>query len=160
MIKEKTGNLIESLESGEVNVACHCCNCHTVMSAGIARALADKYPEVERVDKEFMKNSVQPENKLGYFSGVNVGENRFVINLYGQKSPSRSQRAVNYEAIYSAMEKLRKLLQDKEKTHFTIGFPKKMGSDLAGGDWNVIKAMIESVWEGWPSDVYIVELKR
>lgn len=159
MIVEKEGDLLASLENGEVNVAVHCCNCEAVMGAGIAAAFASKWPQVAEVDREAFDNH---QAKLGYFSGVRVHSEEkggFVINLYGQEKPNKHERAVNYEAIYSGMERLRQVIEKKEATNLTIGFPKKMGSDLAGGDWNVIKAMIESVWGDWPAYVYIIEKK-
>jgi hypothetical protein len=37
-----------------------------------------------------------------------------------------------------------------------LGFPRNMGCVLGGGDWRVVKALIESVFEGDPEiTIYI-----
>jgi len=101
--------------------------------------------------------SVEPY--LGKVTITPVEEGRFVANLYQQATikslnPEIS-RHVSYDAFYNGLCELKRIFADNPQ-HF--GFPKKIGSDRAGGDWRIILAMIQSVFDD--STVTIVELKQ
>ena len=82
MIKIITGDLLDSQEKYIGNI----CNCVTQNSAGVAKAIFDKYPY-----SDSYTNRKTPDN-LGniLISGIRLN-NRFVINLYSQYYPVYSK---------------------------------------------------------------------
>ena len=61
-------------------------------------------------------------------------------------------RFTNYEALYRSLKNLRdkkiKYLLDEGKINESdrIAFPYQMGSNRGGGDWNIVKTMIDSIF--------------
>jgi O-acetyl-ADP-ribose deacetylase (regulator of RNase III) len=157
----KKGNL---LTDPTIDVAGHVANCQHTFGSGIALSIKNMYPEAYEADG---KAAQDKSNKLGEISYVGIRRNDrpFVIfNLYGQHLYGVGVRHLNYEAMYVALEKMRKVC-DMAETSFaarglpmpTVGFPKLMGCDRAGGNWNVVERMIEVVFDGYTGDVVIVE---
>jgi O-acetyl-ADP-ribose deacetylase (regulator of RNase III) len=151
----KKGNL---LTDSDISVIGHCTNCQGVMGSGIALSIKEIYP----IAYDAYKNAESKEGlKLGEISYGSVLRNSkpFVIfNLNGQHLYGTDSRKINYEAIYSALEKMRRICEmAKMEPKPTVGFPHKMGADRAGGDWRIIERMIEAVFDGYSGDVIIVD---
>lgn len=124
------GNLLDS----NVNYICHQVNCQKVMGAGIAKQIADRWPQVK---EEYQANNAS----LGHISMTLVGERQAVINMYAQYNCGTDKRYTDYEAFYSCLEKI----HDATKDTSIIGFPYGIGCGLGGGDWDIIEKMIEKV---------------
>jgi O-acetyl-ADP-ribose deacetylase (regulator of RNase III) len=144
-LTEIEGDLLEFPEG--IDIICHVSNCKNAMGSGIAKQIREQYPEAYAADTQAAKNN---QNILGYFSGCKITSREFdtpkyIINLYGQENVGIDKRQLDYEGFYSALERLKQAL-DEKGTQFTLGFPERIGSDRAGGDWNVVKAMILSVF--------------
>jgi len=131
----------------------HCANCFCTMGSGIAKHIRSTYPEVYESD---CLTKSGDNLKLGTFSlGTikNPKTVRFIYNLYGQYYYGVESRKLNYEAIYTSLEKMR---DDCIKNNiFTIGFPKNMGCKLAGGHWPVVLEMIKHIYSDDRFTVYI-----
>ena len=132
------GDLLELAEGNHYDVIIHGCNCFHSMSGGIARAIAQKWPEVEEADKRTAKGD--PE-KLGTYSECRVSGSEgyapyevLVINGYTQYRPGAD---VNYDAIRSLMQRLHRELPKEAQ----IGIP-RIGAGIAGGDWQEIEDII------------------
>jgi O-acetyl-ADP-ribose deacetylase (regulator of RNase III) len=157
MIKEIKGDLLDC----EANVIIHCCNCQCIMGAGIAKQIAERYPEAAAVDK---KTRSGDETKLGSFSYAKTSDGKTIVNLYGQYGLGHGLRHLDYEAFYSGLEKI------ANKCHATymkdggenivVGLPKLIGCGLAGGNWSIVKAMIERVFKDEAYPVLIVEWNK
>jgi O-acetyl-ADP-ribose deacetylase (regulator of RNase III) len=146
-MKIVSGDLIKLAEEGCFDVIFHGCNCFHVMGGGIARQLADKYPQVARADK---LSGYGDKNKLGTFSQARVkasNGNIFTVkNVYTQYRPSYG----NDVFVYGAFKEFLDLQVDylscmtlpKSRPKKRLGFP-MIGAGLAGGDWSRILPMIE-----------------
>ena len=128
------------------------------MGAGIAKQIADRYPQAKEADDECAKIG---QNELGErsFAEFEIEENDLddsqkfikvtrkckIFNLYTQDG-IRFGREVNYEALY------RNLLLLRNKLNFLnercLGIPHGMSSGLAGGSWKIVYAMIEHLFGG------------
>lgn len=156
-LHEAYGNL---LTQDHIPVIAHQANCQNTMGSGIAKSIRELYPVAYAADTNAAKAGV---NKLGNisigYSSVtdNSPQKKIIINVYGQDLYGRDSRKTNYEAIYCGFEKIKQFLIDEN--HKVIGFPKLMGCALAGGNWKIVKTMIEEVFADWDGDVYIVEFK-
>lgn len=156
MITEIKGNLLNS----EANLIIHCTNCFHTMGGGIALAIKNKYKEAYEADLETEYGS---EDKLGTFSvSRRTEDNKFIFNLYGQYEFG-GLRPLNYEAFYSGLEATKISIDNKnfELTEMNpvIGFPARIGSALAGGNWKVVREMIYAVYDSSKHPVVIVDFE-
>jgi O-acetyl-ADP-ribose deacetylase (regulator of RNase III) len=105
------------------------------MGAGIAKQIADKYPEVLRADKEFVNN---PILKLGRYSVCSVEEGK-IYNLYTQLEPGP-----NFElaALKSALDELSREVR-YYRTTLKLAVP-QIGAGIGGGDWDYIKMILDN----------------
>ena len=133
----------------------HCCNCQHIFGGGIALVIKNQFPKAYEADCKTDKG----DGKLGQVSVAKVEldgrYNKYIFNIYGQASPSTSKRAVNYEAIASGLELF---IKTASMLGWSIGFPKFMGSALAGGDWEIILAMIETYGKKYGVNIKIVSM--
>ena len=139
MIKYIDGDLVKEAEL--FDVIAHCCNCFCTMGAGIAPQIKAKFPEAYEVDCETIKGD---ESKLGT---ITFTENTqpIVVNLYGQYDYTgrrHGEMDLDYDALRSALRAMK-----EEFSGLLFGMP-KIGAGLAGGDWDVIEAIIEEELEG------------
>ena len=136
------GDLIKLAEQGEFDVIIHGCNCFCTMGAGIAKTIKGKYPQAYIADKNTESGA---REKLGSYSAVDVqaGEYKFtIVNAYTQFHWRGAGVKADYEAIRSVMKQI--------KTNYSgsrIGYP-LIGAGLAGGDWEVISAIISEELNG------------
>lgn len=169
------GNL---LTHPKIQVIGHQTNCQNIFGSGIARSIKEMYPEAYQADCVAAKNK---QNSLGQISRAEVPSihgiaNRYgnqicrIYNLYGQNlgtGPNGNARKTNYEALYSALEKMAgELRATEEDLHMfdynrepIVGFPFLMGSALGGGNFDIVSRLIEVAFDGYKSDVFIVHFK-
>lgn len=136
--KEVKGDLIDLYERGHFDVIVHGCNCQNLMGMGIARALAEKYPELMIADREF-PIPVQNYQRLGNYSKIthmNTQTNRLccILNAYTQYNPGK-------DLCYLALEMVLKKINNTYKPE-RIGIP-LIGCGLGGGNWNIVKKIIK-----------------
>ena len=142
------GNIISLAESGLFDVIIHGCNCFHTMGAGIAKEIATKYPEAYSVDKQYTTKG--DKTKLGGYTHVQVtsanGHKFTIINAYTQyyygRPKKNSEPLVDYTAVGSVFSLIR-----CNFGHLRLGYP-KIGAGLAGGDWNTIKNIIDTILHG------------
>lgn len=135
----KIGNLLDA----QTAVIAHQVNCQGVMGSGIAKQIKEKWPIVfEKYHKECDTDSLE----YVFGSCLLVGtETHFIANLFGQMYYGRSGRFTDYEALYSSLESLH--IQMKEKQLTSVAIPYKMSSDRGGADWDIVLAMIKSIFK-------------
>ncbi len=139
MVEMKTvnGDLIELVIKGEFDVIVHGCNCFCEMGAGIAKGIKLNFPEAYKADLATAKGD---KTKLGTISCAEITTEKgslIVVNGYTQFHWSGNGRLVDYDAVRSVFRVIKEKFSGKR-----IGYP-AIGAGLAGGDWNVIAAIIE-----------------
>lgn len=134
---EFKGDLLES----DCDVIIHCCNCFNRMGSGIAKALADKYPGIREADN---MTKAGDKKKLGSFSFYSEGDVH-IFNLYGQYRYGTEKRQVNYEALIKGLYSIKKFIEESEIDVRKIG-TYQLGCGLAGGNWEIVKPIIEEVF--------------
>lgn len=135
-----SGDLLDALDRKEVDVIGHIVNCQGVMGSGIAKSIKDRYPAVY---KEYRLNfDLGAVNLLGLcqqcFVSSEIGDNREVFNLHAQFNYGLDKRHLNYGALGICLASM-----SRRTIHKVVGFPFKMGSDRAGGDFSIVLEMIE-----------------
>lgn len=154
MIKEIQGDLLDT----DCQVIAHGVNCQGVMGSGVARALYEKWPKIKGLYHSYFEEfnaGTDGENFLGEIDSIqDIRGGKVLVNCFTQQYfGGDGRRYVDYEAMYQCMESLYGLcLYYKVKE---VAIP-KIGCGLAGGDWHIVKAILESVFpEDFVVKVYI-----
>lgn len=149
----KKGNLLDA----QTNVIAHQVNCQGVMGSGVAKQIKEKWPDVFA---QYNYHTTMLENAcLGNCQMVQINKSQFVANLFGQRYYGRENlRYTSYDGIYDALAKLQVYMDNRNCN--SVAFPYKMSSDRGGADWNVILAMIESVFKNTNITIEIWQLEQ
>jgi O-acetyl-ADP-ribose deacetylase (regulator of RNase III) len=146
-MKEVTGNLISMAFDGQFDVIVHGTNCYNNMGSGIAKEVRLRCPGAYWADQGTNKGD---EAKLGTItcgSSKNPDKQEevaefTVVNAYTQHRYGRDRRHVDYDALRSCFKAVKEQFAGKR-----IGYP-LIGAGLAGGDWEVISAIIDEELDG------------
>lgn len=138
-MEEIKGNLVDLFLQGEFDVIAHQANCFHTFGSGIAKEIKQKIPGAYEAD---LQTSYGDINKLGTYSNSLSHRNSnlhagLVYNIYSQFSTSRLTLQTNYLALELALYKI-----NSKHSYMHIGLP-LIGCGLAGGDWNIVKAIIQ-----------------
>jgi O-acetyl-ADP-ribose deacetylase (regulator of RNase III) len=130
----------------------HCVNNRGGFGSGIAGQIAKKYPHVR---KAYLRSYKQGEYSIGKIQLVRVNARQFIANMCMQDTYGGPGIHIVYDAVGEAFTKLIKYCEERK---FNIAIP-KVGSGLAGGDWNRIAEIIEKIMGNSPVeiDVYYLE---
>ena len=134
----RKGDLVAMAGGGQFDAIAHGCNCWNTMGAGIAKQIAERFPEAEVADAQTKQGD---RRKLGTYT---VGHGKTddggaveVINAYTQyRYGKASEGNVDYAAIRRVMKQI--ALDYKGKR---IGIP-RIGAGNAGGCWVTISNII------------------
>jgi O-acetyl-ADP-ribose deacetylase (regulator of RNase III) len=127
----------------------HQANCFHAMGSGIAAFIRENFPEAYLADKQ---TTVGDPKKLGTFSFAMIKNDKFpevkcIINLYGQFDVGAANRCTRYDALADGLTLVRDKMRAKANGKLrTIAIPYRIGSNRGGGDWNVVQAIITSIF--------------
>jgi O-acetyl-ADP-ribose deacetylase (regulator of RNase III) len=136
---EIEGDLIKLAKAGTFDVIAHGCNCFCRMKRGIAPQMAeafgcDKFPlEDEKYAGDINKLGQIDYDKFPIGHGLGLA----VVNAYTQYQWGTELKPFDYQAFTLCMRKINHKFAGKY-----IGLP-KIGSHLAGGDWELIRPIIQ-----------------
>lgn len=157
IISEVQGDLVatlkSSIESPKYNrlfLMGQGCNCFVRQGAGIAGQLR-VFPQVFQADVDY--GEVGDVMKLGKFSTATIDDKSRVFNMYTQYSMGSKERHVEYSAIIESI----RAVCDSIKNLDEILYLPLIGAGLAGGDWNIIRDIIDKASES--QKVVIVHYK-
>jgi O-acetyl-ADP-ribose deacetylase (regulator of RNase III) len=132
-------------EQKEPCAIAHQCNCFHTMGGGIARQISSRYPEALEADKD---TPYGDKTKLGLFSVALVkgSKDKLIYNVYGQHRYGTEKRHTSYDAL---VEGLARVQQDAQSNGLTkLGIPYNMGCKLGGGEWQIVKSIVEVTFAG------------
>ena len=149
MIKYVTGNLLEA----EDDIIGHQVNCMNAFGAGLAGQIRSKYPNV--YDEYTALCGMNKDNRstlLGHVQFVEVGDNKYVANLFSQLNYGRQKILyTDYPSLKLALTELRDVADEHR---LSVALPKFLGCGLAGGDWEIVSKIIEEAFDGYSVTVY------
>jgi O-acetyl-ADP-ribose deacetylase (regulator of RNase III) len=151
------GDLLDHFEAGDVDAIVHVCNCQGVMGSGLALQVKSRFPDAYDAYIRSM-SSTEIDNRLGTISFSKHEDKRFIFNLHAQfYYGSGKHRYLNYEALYKCLCSVASHM--KMYNVNSLGIPYLLGCNRAGGDWKIVHAMIEAVFEKIDIKVTIYHLK-
>lgn len=144
MVKYVNGDLF----STEADIIAHGCNCRGGYGSGVAYTMAKTYPRAKLL---YLEKYDEDGWDLGDVQFVLQRDGKYVANCATQDAYlPRGMCHADYPAIRTCMEKVKKFAKDKG---LSIAMP-KIGSKLAGGDWNLIEKILEEVFVDYDVTVY------
>ncbi len=140
-------------------IIAHCVNDLGYFGAGFAKAILNKWPHVRKYYLDWHNEVVRGGSDrlcLGSAQIVLAQDDVFVANIVGQYGIGRGSKdpPIRYEAI---REGLIKVKDWSEQYKATVHMP-KIGSGLAGGDWNIIEKIIIEELSDKNVEVFIYKL--
>lgn len=145
MIIEVDANLLEYPVDGIIHQA----NCFHIMGGGIAYRIKNKFPEAYAADLTTPKGDLK---KLGTFSLAVLPSNFHIYNMYSQYDIGMGRRT-DYTAVVNGLERINQHALTSGLTK--LGLPKYMGCRLGGGDWRVVRQIINEVFDRTVIDLHI-----
>lgn len=138
----------------DCQVICHQVNCMGAMRSGVAKAIREKWPVVYEI---YLLGLKLKSETLGTISVADVDRNKHVVNMYSQYEYGYDgKRYTSYDAFCSCLEEIKAFAIYNDIK--SIAFPYNIGCCRGGANWNVIYAMIKSVFSDTELDIYICQL--
>lgn len=144
------GDLLQMVMEGKFDIIAHGCNCQNVMGAGIAKQIADKFPDAFLMDKFYRgEHHNEPYDMMGNYSEFwyydqDKNLSFHILNLYTQLYPGTPSPHSNIPFDYEAFALcLRKINYRFRTQNLRIGLP-YIGCGLARADKEMVIAIIEA----------------
>lgn len=138
-IQYKIGDATEIEQKEQMIIIAHICNDIGGWGRGFVTAVSKRWKEPE---KEYRKwYQTKQDFSLGEVQFVQVEKNVVVANMVAQhKLVTRGEKKpIRYEALKKTLQKVGEKAKELEAK---IYMP-KIGTGLAGGEWNIIENIIE-----------------
>lgn len=123
------------------------------MGSGVARALFEKWPAVKEEYHMYCEAYIDeaPSQMLGIVERIPVQDNKIVLNMFTQvRYGYDDTRYVNYGAIAKCFNNI-----NFDNNIKRLAIP-KIGCGLAGGDWNIVKEIIDDCTPN--TEIWVYEL--
>ena len=154
MIEYRVGNMFEQLPENKYIVIPHIVNDIGAWGAGFVLALNKYFPKA----KEDYLSWVKGDGVFGLGSarGTQVKENVSVFHMCAQSGTKsvNNPKPIRYLALASCLQ----AVANFELSDYEIHAP-AFGTDLAGGDWSVIRPLVEEAFVN-VKHVYIYTLTQ
>jgi O-acetyl-ADP-ribose deacetylase (regulator of RNase III) len=146
-ISEVKGDL---LTDKDISIIIHQVKTTNKFDGGLAAQIRVRYPAAWRAD---VLAAEQKKNKLGSFSFASVGVNKWVFNIYSESTKDVQKNYTDYNALRQGLTAAKKYIMVQLNSP-TIGIG-HIGVK-AGGDWNVIRKIVEEVFTDYDGAIKIV----
>ncbi|MED4861503.1 Appr-1-p processing protein [Bacillus atrophaeus] len=155
MINVIKGNILDATEDIIVQQV----NCKGVMGAGLAKAILKRYPNVKSEYQSFrnfnLNKGLTDKDLLGLVNYVRVTDGKVIANVFGQIEikKNRFDKTVytKTEALTRGLKEVKELSKQLNKS---VAIPYGIGSGLAGGDWNMVSELIDSIFSDYKVTIY------
>ena len=111
-----------------------------------------------------LKNDYQTHYRAYSLGDIYVSKtsdkNIYVVDLFSQHGirTAFNPTVIRYDAVEQGLKKLRYRLEKTSLKDVSIHMP-KIGSGLAGGNWQIIKNIINKVFDGSNIPIYVYNFK-
>jgi len=148
LISYVKGDLLKATEP----VIVHGCNDRGVMGSGVAKVIRAKWPAAYRVYKwTYDEAGLELGDIISHYA---MADDKRIVNAITQEGYGRDGRKyVSYDAVDLCFSQINSLC--KRNDYDSIAIP-KIGSDLGGGDWDIIIQIIKSKMTDADVKVYVL----
>ena len=148
---------INAKNLGATVIVPHCCNNNDIFSGMFAKEVSIKYPIVESNFHLYSQQSALGKTQIfPVETNKEYGHRIFFANMICQ---DRKIRSINYAALCFCMSTVKYHVKEllvssnNEINRIEIHAP-KFGTGSAGGDWKIIKQLIEDSWSNINTFIY------
>jgi len=137
-IKYLFGDVTKPGEKGP-KIIMHICNDVGAWGRGFVLAVTKRWKEPEEVYRQI---SSRGDLELGSVQCIEVGNKISVVNMIAQKrirNDTRDKPPIRYDALRDCLKAVAILAEEKDAT---VHAP-RIGTGLAGGDWEIIEDIIQ-----------------
>ena len=133
------GNLLDS----DAKYICQQVNCQGAMGAGLAKQIAEKWPNVKKEYVKFCDSKKQKQDLLGDIQlvtangGFQKKDDPLILNIFGQFYYGHEGVYTDYSALIKAFRKINQIYKGE-----SLAFPYGFGCGLAGGEWQDVEELI------------------
>lgn len=122
------------------------------MSGGLARQLADRYPDLEKNYSEYCRiHNNRYIDLSGNVFWYNTNEGKYIANIFSQKE--------NFDTDYTAMlYALMDIKQVAKERNMSIAIPRNIGNGIANGINGMAEKIIREVFKDSLINVTMYEL--
>lgn len=148
MIKIVQSDILQS----DKDIIGHQVNCLGVMGAGVAKQVKAKYSETFLEYKKIC--DVYKENKeelMGHVYMAHNSDGKIIANVFSQLDVGRNERKTDYKKLKVG---LKKVYEYAKENNLSVALPYKIGCGLAGGNWNIVYKIIDSVFDDYEVTLY------
>lgn len=149
MIREKRGNLLHAEET----IIAHQVNCFGI-AGGLAGHIFRQWPDAGKDYHQVTNRMMQigrQRDMLGTAQLTGQKGGKIIANLYGQYFPGADFRP---DMLQSA---LRSLAAVARARGWSVAIPYGISCGICGGDWNVVRRIIEDSMDGVQVTLYRLE---
>lgn len=136
MIEYIEGNILDT----DCDIICHQVNCQGVMGSGLAKQIKEKYPEVFKKYIDYYNEYQFKQLLLGKCLISKCNDGKYIANMFAQLFYGTNKVQTDYKALDDCINNVSITARMCNKS---IAIPYKLGCGLAGGDWNIVKELIE-----------------
>jgi O-acetyl-ADP-ribose deacetylase (regulator of RNase III) len=145
--------VVGDITTTDCKVIAHGVNCQNVMGSGVARALFEKWPQVKGLYHSWFEEfnaGPKGERALGQVDDLQLKDGKVIVNCFTQQFfGAGDRRYLSYDALVSCMSKLYMICEYYKVNEVAIP---KIGCGLAGGSWDITKAILN---DAFPPDFQI-----
>lgn len=134
--------LIQAYKDGDVDWIVHQVNTQGVMGSGIALQIKQEYP---KHFEKYVEYCTEHKDLLG-----NSFAEEGVVGVFGQEHYGVGQRHTNYAALLSGLETFFSYIIEENPDTNKIGIPYGIGCGLGGGDWTIMRTLLEDLQTMYP----------
>lgn len=138
MIKVVNGDLLKAKET----YIAHQVNSYGKMGRGVALQIRYTYPDVYRRYSAYCEEH-RPRELPGKILLIPTDDGKVICNLFGQEGYGTGSKHTDYIALSQAMKSLKKIVPVNEH----IAMPYMIGCGNGGGNWNIVKGLIEDIFK-------------
>ncbi len=161
MISHKVSDLFVDVDwnSPTIKLIPHCCNNINSFGSGFAGAVAKHFPRAKERYHKWYNQGVDFESgkpfELGQFQSVQTLDNVYFLNMIGQKGVrgADNPKPCKYGHLFTCIKDIGQLIQHSMNSEIEI-ITVKFGSDLAGGNFEIIEEFIQDYWSEVPVTIY------
>lgn len=152
------GDLLSLFKQGWFSGIAHGANCQTTMGAGVAKQIAQQFPEARVADNDFAMiwNDREMWGEFSVATVLTQNQVGDIFNLYTQLFPGEVSQYHLEKAIAMCFNNLNNYIEKfmVHQSTYILGIP-LIGCGIAGGDWERIRPIID---DNSPSiDIVVVE---